>query len=544
MAKEIHFDTEARNELMEGINKLANTVKVTLGPKGRTVVLEKSFGSPVITKDGVSVAKEIELEDKVQNIGAELVKEVASKTNDVAGDGTTTATVLAQSIAREGIKVVAAGANPIAVKHGIDKSVQEVVAKLREMAKPVDSKEEIAQVASISANDQEIGEVIAEAMEAVNHDGVITVEESQSFGIEKEVVEGMQFDKGYLSPYMITDAARMEASYADALLLITDKKITDVNDIVPVLEKVVQSGKKELVILAEDVEGTALNTLIINKIQGNFKALAVKAPGFGDRRKAMLQDIAILTGGTVISEELGLTLENADLAHLGRAEKVISTKDHTTIVGGAGDKEAIDQRVVTIDAEIANSTSDFDKEKLAERRAKLAGGVAVIKVGAATETEITEVKHRVEDALAATKAAVEEGIVVGGGTALLRAMAALEGMQLENAEEQVGLDMLRRALAEPVKQIARNAGKDGSVIAEKVREAEGNMGYNAATDTFQDLMEAGVVDPVKVTRSALENAASIASLVLTTEAVVSEIPSKEDDMPAMPGGMGGMGGMM
>lgn len=543
MAKDIKFDMDARGAMMAGIDALANAVKVTLGPKGRTVVLEKGYGSPTITKDGVSVAKEIELADKAQNVGAELVKEVASKTNDVAGDGTTTATVLAQAIAREGNKVVAAGANPISIKHGIDKGVAAIVARLAEMAKQVETKEEIAQVASISANDKEIGEVISEAMEAVGKTGVITVEESQSsFGVDKEVVEGMQFDKGYVSPYMITNPDRMEAEYNDAFILITDKKISDVQQIVPVLEKLAQSGKKELVIIADDVDGQALTTLILNKIQGNFKTLAVKAPGFGDRRKAMLEDIAVLTGGRVISEEVGLSLETVDFGDLGRAGRVIATKDSTTVVDGAGDKTAIEARVQQIDTEYNNSDSDFDKEKLAERKAKLTGGVAVIKVGAATETEITEVKHRVEDALAATKAAVEEGIVVGGGTALLRAVSALDSIEVAG-EEAVGLDILRRALSEPVKQIARNAGKDGSVIASKVAEMSDNMGYNAGTDTFEDLMAAGIVDPKKVTRSALENAASIASLVLTTEAIVTEIPEEKNDMP-MPGGMPGGMGMM
>jgi len=547
MAKQIDFDTDAQNKLMAGVDKLANTVKVTLGPKGRNVVLDKGFGSPIITKDGVTVAKEIELEDKVENVGAELVKEVASKTNDVAGDGTTTATVLAQAIAREGIKVVAAGMSPINVKHGIDKGVAAIVAELQNMAKQIDSKDEIAQVASISANDKEIGEVIAEAMEEVGKDGVITVEESQIFGIEKEVVEGMQFDKGYISPYMITNTERMEAEYKDCMILLTDKKISSVQEIVPLLEQLAQSGKKELIIIAEDVDGDALNTLILNKIRGSFNSLAIKAPGFGDRRKEMLEDLAILTGGKVISEEIGLTLENATIEDLGKAAKLIASKDNTTIVEGAGDKTAIAERVNTIESQIEQSDSDFDKEKLAERKAKLAGGVAVIRVGAATETEITEVKHRVEDALAATTAAVEEGIVVGGGTALLRAMSALDSVTVEG-EEKVGLDILRRALEEPIRQIARNAGKDGAVVVEKVKEMSGTEGYNAAKDTYEDLMAAGIVDPKKVTRSALENAASISSLILTTEAVVTDIPQENDGagggMPAGMPGMGGMGGMM
>lgn len=547
MAKQIHFNEEARRQLMEGINKLANTVKVTLGPKGRNVVLDKGYGSPTITKDGVSVAKEIELADKFENIGAELVKEVATKTNDVAGDGTTTATVLAQAIAREGIKNVAAGANPLVVKHGIDKGVLAVVAELKRISKAIETKEEIAQVASISANDAEIGEVIAEAMEAVGKDGVITVEESQSFGIEKDVVEGMQFDKGYASPYMVTDPNRMEAAYNNCYILITDKKISSVQEIVPLLEKLAQSGKKELVIIAEDVDGEALTTLILNKLRGTFTSLAIKAPGFGDRRKEMLQDIAILTGGRVISEEVGLKLENAELSDLGQAQKIIATKDNTTVVGGKGDKAAIEERTKAITAQWEQSTSEFDKEKLAERKAKLSGGVAVIKVGAATETEIQEVKHRVEDALAATKAAVQEGIVVGGGTALVRALVALDSVKV-SAEEAVGINILRRSLEEPIRQIASNAGKDGSVVAEQVKKMKGTEGYNAATDTYEDLLKAGIVDPTKVTRSALENAASIASLILTTEAVVTDIPEEKKDAGmaggGMPGGMGGMGGMM
>jgi chaperonin GroEL len=544
MAKQIHFNEDARRQLMAGINKLADTVKVTIGPRGRNVVLEKGFGSPTITKDGVTVAKEIELEDKMENVGAELVKEVASKTNDVAGDGTTTATVLAQAIAREGIKNVAAGANPMMIKHGIDRGVKVIVEELSKISKPVEGQAEIAQVASISANDAEIGEVIAEAMEAVGKDGVITVEESQTFGIEKDVVEGMQFDKGYVSHYMVTNPDRMEAVYENASILITDKKISTINEIVPVLEKLAQSGKKEVVIIAEDIDGEALATLVVNKLRGTFSALAVKAPGFGDRRKEMLQDIAVLTGGKVISEEVGLTLENADLGDLGQAGKVIATKENTTIVDGKGDKSAIAERVKQIETQWEQSDSDFDKEKLAERKARLAGGVAVIKVGAATETAIAEVKDRVEDALSATKAAVEEGIVVGGGTALIRAAKALDTMEV-TGEEKVGLEILRRALEEPVRQIAHNAGKDGSVIVDKVMGMEGNQGYNAATDTFEDLMEAGIVDPKKVTRSALENAASIASLILTTEAVVAELPTKEEPGMGggMPGGMGMGGGM-
>lgn len=544
MAKQIIFDQAARQELMAGIDALANTVKVTLGPRGRNVVLEKGYGSPTITKDGVSVAKEIELPNKFQNMGAELVKEVASKTNDVAGDGTTTATVLAQAIAREGIKNVVAGANPVVLKLGLDKGVRAIVEHLKSQSKKISTKAEIAQVASISANDASIGEVIAEAFEAVGKDGVITVKESQSFGIDKEVVEGMQFDKGYIAPHMITNADRMEASYENAAILITDKKISSVQEIVPLLEKLAQAGRKELVIIAEDLEGEALTTLIVNKLRGVFHTLAIKAPGFGDRRKEMLQDIAVLTGARVISEEVGLKLENAVPADLGSAQVVISTKDNTTIVGGKGKKAAIADRVKSIQTQYDKSDSDFDREKLAERKAKLAGGVAVIKVGAATETEITEVKHRVEDAVESTKAAIEEGIVVGGGTALLRALKALEKLDV-TGEQAVGVDILRRALEEPLKQIARNAGKDGSVICEHVKGLKGNEGYNAAEDKFEDLVKAGIVDPTKVTRSALENAASIASLVLTTEALVAEIPEeKKDSAGGMPGGMGGMGGMM
>lgn len=544
MAKQIIFNEDARRQLLEGVNELAEAVKVTLGPKGRNVVLDKGFGSPTITKDGVSVAKEIELADKVKNLGASLVKEVATKTNDVAGDGTTTATVLAQAIAREGIKNVAAGANPMLVKHGIDKGVAVIVEALKGISKDIDTKAEIAQVASISANDKEIGEVIAEAMDEVGKNGVITVEDSQSFGIEKELVSGMQFDKGYVSPYMITDPDRMEASYDNTLILITDKKISAIADIVPLLERLAQTGKKELVIIAEDVDGEAMATLVVNKLRGTFSTLAIKAPGFGDRRKEMLQDLAVLTGGKVISEEVGLKLENTQLSDLGKAQKVIATKDNTTIVGGKGSKAEIAERVRTIQMQYDASESSFDKEKFAERKAKLTGGVAVIKVGAATETEMQEVKHRVEDALSATKAAVEEGVVVGGGTALMRTLSALDKVKVKG-EEKVGLNILRRALEEPVRQIATNAGKDGAVVAEKVKELTGNMGYNAAEDRYEDLMAAGIVDPTKVTRSALENAASIASLILTTEAVVSELPEEKKDagMPPM-GGMPGMGGMM
>ncbi len=546
MAKEVVLGAEARKKMIAGLNILANAVKVTLGPKGRNVVLDKGYGSPVITKDGVSVAKEIELEDKFENMGAALVKEVASKTNDVAGDGTTTATVLAQAIVLAGLESVDKGANPIFIKHGLDKGVKALVEELGTMAKQIDTTEEIAQVASISANDKEIGQVIAEAMDSVGRDGVITVEESQSFGITKDVVEGMQFDKGYVSHYMMTNPDRMEAVYNDAAILITDKKISAVADIVPLLEKLAQTGRKDLVILAEDVDGEALATLVVNKLRGTFNTLAIKAPGFGDRRKEMLEDIAIMTGGTVISEEVGLTLENATPEHLGHAGKVIATKDNTTIVDGKGDAAAIEARVTTILKQLDQSDSEFDREKLAERKAKLTGGVAVIKVGAATETEMKEVKDRIEDALNATRAAVEEGVVIGGGTALIRAMKALDTVEAVNADEKVAIEILRRALEEPTRRIVENAGQNADEKVAAVKAAEGNVGYNAALDQMEDLMAAGIVDPKKVTRSALENAASIASLVLTTEAVVAEIPSKDDAAGGMPAGMGGMGmpGMM
>lgn len=546
MAKQISFNEEARERLKKGVNKLADTVKVTLGPRGRNVILEKSFGAPSITKDGVTVAKEIELEDRFENLGAELVKEVASKTADATGDGTTTATVLAQSMVNEGFKNVTAGANPIAIKRGLEKGVEAVNKELRNMAKQVKNNwEEIAHVAAISANDKEIGKVIAEAMESVGSDGVITVEESQSFGIEKELVEGMQFDKGYVSPYMVTNPDRMEAVYEDAQILITESKISSIQDILPLLEKVAQSGKKELVIIAEEVEGEALATFVVNKIRGTFSVLALKAPGFGDRRKEMLADIAAVTGGQVISEDVGLKLENATLDQLGRARKVIATKENTTIVEGKGDQKVIDDRIAQIKNAIEQSDSDFDKEKLQERLAKLSGGVAVLKVGAATETEMQEKKDRIEDALGATKAAVAEGIVVGGGVALIRAMKALEHLKVEG-EEVVGLKILRRSLEEPIRQIAENAGKDGAVVTAEVLKMEGNMGYNAATDTYEDLVVAGIVDPAKVTIAALQNAVSIAGLLMTTEAAVTDIPEKRDGGAhgaGMPGGMD-MGGMM
>ncbi|MEK7481273.1 MAG: chaperonin GroEL [Patescibacteria group bacterium] len=538
MAKQITFTEEARGALKRGVDALANVVKITLGPKGRNVVLDRGYGAPTVTKDGVTVAKEIDLEDKNEKLGAELVKEVATKTNDDVGDGTTTATLLAQAIVTEGLKNVTAGANPIAIKRGIDKATDAIVEEIRaKIAKPVQN-DEITQVAAISANDKEIGESIARAIGEVGKDGVITVEEGQTFGIEIETVKGMRFDKGYVSPYMITNPERMEAEYADVALLITDKKVSSVQDILPVLEKVAQSGRKEIIVIADDVDGEALATFIVNKIRGTFSVLAVKAPGFGDRRKDMLKDIAVLTGGKVISEEVGLKLDSATLDDLGHADKVIATKEHTTIVGGRGDKVAIDARVAEIRRMIELADSDFDREKLQERLAKLAGGVAVIKVGAATETEMKEKKHRIEDAVAATKAAIEEGIVAGGGVALLRASVALDSLRVDD-EELVGVKILRRALEEPVRQIAENAGKDGAVVVAEVKKGSGNFGYNAATDTYEDLVVSGIIDPAKVTRSALQNAASIAGLILTTEAVVAEIPKKESHS-AMPD----MGGMM
>ena len=545
MAKQILYSEDARHKLLRGVDILANAVKVTLGPKGRNVVLDKGYGAPIITKDGVTVAKEIEVEDKFENAGVELVKEVASKTNDDVGDGTTTATVLAQAIAREGVKNVTAGANPVALKRGIDKCVEAIVAELKnKISKPV-TDDEIANVAAISANDKEIGEKIAAAMKAVGKDGVITVEESQSFGMEIETVQGMRFDKGYVSPYMVTNSDRMESEYAEPYILITDKKVSSIHDVLPLLEKIAQGGKKELVIIAEDADGEALATFVVNKLRGSFNVLAVKAPGFGDRRKEMLQDIAVLTGGTLITEEVGRKLDSATIEDLGKAHKVIATKEYTTIVSGQGDAQKIKDRVAQIRKAIEQTDSDFDKEKLQERLAKLAGGVAIIKVGAATETEMKEVKHRIEDAVGATKAAVEEGVVAGGGVALLRAIKALSGLKLE-PEEAVAINILRRALEEPVRQIAQNAGVDGAVVAEEVKRREGNVGYNAATGEYEDLVKAGIIDPTKVTRTALQNAASIAGMLLTTEAVITDIPKKDEPtMPGggMPGGMGGMGGM-
>ncbi|MFI9124037.1 chaperonin GroEL [Streptomyces bikiniensis] len=540
MAKIIAFDEEARRGLERGMNQLADAVKVTLGPKGRNVVLEKKWGAPTITNDGVSIAKEIELEDPYEKIGAELVKEVAKKTDDVAGDGTTTATVLAQALVREGLRNVAAGANPMALKRGIEKAVEAVSGALLEQAKDVETKEQIASTASISAADTQIGELIAEAMDKVGKEGVITVEESQTFGLELELTEGMRFDKGYISAYFATDMERMEASLDDPYLLIVNSKISSVKDLLPLLEKVMQSGKP-LLIIAEDVEGEALSTLVVNKIRGTFKSVAVKAPGFGDRRKAMLNDIAILTGGTVISEEVGLKLENAGLDLLGRARKVVITKDETTIVDGAGDSDQVAGRVNQIRAEIENSDSDYDREKLQERLAKLAGGVAVIKAGAATEVELKERKHRIEDAVRNAKAAVEEGIVAGGGVALLQASSVFEKLEADlSGDEATGAAIVKLALEAPLKQIAVNAGLEGGVVAEKVRNLPVGHGLNAATNEYVDLIAEGIIDPAKVTRSALQNAASIAALFLTTEAVIADKPEKA----AAPAGGGMPGGDM
>ncbi|MFH1789779.1 MAG: chaperonin GroEL [bacterium] len=542
MAKQIKYSEDARHKLLAGVNILANVVKITLGPKGRNVVLDKGYGAPTITKDGVTVAKDIEVEDKFENAGVELVKEVASKTNDDVGDGTTTATVLAQAIAREGLKNVTAGANPVELKRGLDKCVNAIVEELKNNISRQVQDDEIANVASISANDKEIGEKIAEAMKAVGKDGVITVEESQSFGMEIETVQGMRFDKGYVSPYMITNPDRMEAEYEDPLILITDKKISSVQDVLPLLEKIAQTGKKELVIISEEVEGEALATFVVNKLRGTFNVLAVKAPGFGDRRKEMLQDIAVLTGAKLITEEVGLKLDATGIDDLGRAHKIVSSKDFTTIVDGKGNQADIDNRVSQIKKLIEQSDSEFDKEKLQERLAKLSGGVAVIKVGAATETEMKEVKHRIEDAVGATKAAVEEGVVAGGGVALLRATKVLDDLVL-NEEQKVAVNILKRALEEPLRQIAENAGIDGAVVAEEVKKNQGSFGYNAATGKYGDLIADGVIDPTKVTRSALQNAVSIAGMLLTTEAVVTDIPKKDEPMMPPPG-MGGMGGMM
>lgn len=544
MAKDIKFNLEARDGLKKGVDALANAVKVTLGPKGRNVVIDRKFGSPQVTKDGVSVAKEIELKDPLQNMGAQMLKEVASKTADIAGDGTTTATVLAQAIVTAGLKNVAAGANPIDLKRGIDKAVKATVEQLRTLSKEIgDDNNKIQQVASISANnDPEIGTLIAEAMKKVGKDGVITVEEAKGTDTTVEIVEGMQFDRGYLSPYFVTNTDKMEADLEDALILIYDKKISSMKDLLPVLEKVVQTGKP-LVIISEEVEGEALATLVVNKIRGSLKIAAVKAPGFGDRRKEMLQDIAILTGGTVISEEQGRKLEDASLADLGKAEKITITKENTTLVNGAGEKEQIEARIKQIKAQIETTTSDYDKEKLQERLAKLAGGVAVLYIGAASEVEMKEKKDRVDDALHATRAAVEEGIVPGGGTAFIRAIDGLENLQGINEDEDTGIQIIRRALEEPLRQIVANAGLESSIIVQKVREGKDDFGYNARTEVYENLIQSGVIDPTKVSRVALENAASVASMILTTECSLIDLPEEKPAGGGMPEGMGGMPGM-
>jgi chaperonin GroEL len=541
-AKEIRYDQKARESILKGVNMLADAVKVTLGPKGRNVILEKSFGSPTVTKDGVTVAKEIELEEKFENMGAQMVREVASKTSDVAGDGTTTATVLAQAIYREGSKLVAAGHNPMELKRGIEKAVEVVVEELKKLSKPVREQKEISQVGTISANnDETIGNIIAEAMAKVGKEGVITVEEAKSMETTLDIVEGMQFDRGYISPYFVTNPEKMEAVLEDALILIHEKKISNMKDLLPILEQIAKMGKP-LLIIAEDVEGEALATLVVNKLRGTLKCAAVKAPGFGDRRKAMLEDIAILTGGTMISEEMGVKLESITLKDLGKAKRITIDKDNTTIVEGAGDPKAIEGRVKQIRAQIEETTSDYDREKLQERLAKLVGGVAVINVGAATESEMKEKKARVEDALNATRAAVEEGIVPGGGVAYIRCIPALEKLKLPTDEQQFGLNILKKALEEPLRWIAQNAGYDGSIVIEKVKSEKGNFGFDAWKEQYTDMVEAGIIDPTKVVRTALQNAASVASLLLTTEAMVAEKPKEKEKYPPMPPG-GGMGDM-
>ncbi|QQG46589.1 MAG: chaperonin GroEL [Candidatus Niyogibacteria bacterium] len=543
MAKQILFNEKAREALKRGVDALANAVKVTLGPKGRNVVLDKGFGSPTITNDGVTIAKEIELEDKVENLGAEIIKEVATKTNDVAGDGTTTATILAQAIITEGLKNVAAGANPIGLRAGIEKAVADVVSELKKISIPISRKEEIAQVATISAKDEAIGEKIADVIHKVGKDGVVTVEASQTFGISHEIVEGLQFDKGYISPYMITNSERMEAVYEDPRILITDRKISAISDILPLLEKLAQTGKKELIIIAEEVDGEALATLVVNKLRGIFNSLAIKGPGYGDRRKEMLEDIALVTGAKVISEEAGMKLENTDLAMLGSARKVISAKENTTIVGGKGKKADIEKRISQIRKLISETDSEFDREKLEERLAKLSGGVAVIRVGAATEVEQKEKQHRIEDAVSATKAAIEEGIVPGGGVAFVRASAALEKNISETEktdadhDERLGYQIVKKAITQPLWHIAENAGVSGSVVVETVRKFRGAKGYNAATGAYEDMIEMGIVDPTKVTRSTLQNAASASAMFLTTEAVVAEKPEKKEASHMPPSGM-------
>ena len=542
MAKEIKFSEDARAAMLRGVDQLANTVKTTLGPKGRNVVLDKSYGAPEITNDGVTIAKSIDLEDHYENMGAKLVAEVAAKTNDIAGDGTTTATVLAQSIIREGMKNVTAGANPVGIRTGIEKATKAAVDELHKISHKVNGKKEIAQVASVSSSNEEVGNLIADAMEKVGHDGVITIEESKGIDTELSVVEGMQFDRGYLSQYMVTDNDKMEADLDDPYILITDKKISNIQDILPLLQEIVQQGKA-LLIIADDVAGEALPTLVLNKIRGTFNVVAVKAPGFGDRRKAQLEDIATLTGGTVISSDLGLDLKDTKIEQLGRAGKVTVTKDDTTIVDGAGSKDAIAERVNIIKKQIADTTSDFDREKLQERLAKLAGGVAVVKVGAATETELKERKYRIEDALNATRAAVEEGYVAGGGTALVDVLPAVAALK-EDGDVQTGINIVQRALEEPVRQIAENAGKEGSVIVEKLKKEKQGIGYNAATGEWEDMAKSGIIDPTKVTRSALQNAASVAALLLTTEAVVADKPEPKDNNAAGANPAAGMGGMM
>jgi chaperonin GroEL len=544
MAKQIHFGSEARQKIIAGVNALSNVVRITLGPKGRNVVIDKKYGAPMITNDGVTIAKEIELKDPFENMGAQLVKEVATKTNDVAGDGTTTATVLAAAMIAEGFKNVTAGANPMQLKKGIDLAVERICKELDRIKLDIgDSKEKVAQVATISAQDERVGALIAEVMEIVGNDGVITVEESQTMGLDKEVVKGMNFDNGYISPYMVTDPARMEAVYEDVKILITDKKLSSIQELLPVIEKLAQAGRKELVVIADDVEGEALATFVLNKLRGIFSVLAVKAPAYGDRRKEMLKDIAALTGGRVITEELGLKLENAELTDLGEARKVISDKDKTIIVEGKGKKKDIEARLAEIDLFMEKTTSDFDKEKLIERRAKLAGGVGVIKVGAATETELKEKKHRIEDAVSATKAAVQEGIVPGGGVALLQASLVLDAIK-GDPDEITGVQIVKRALSYPLHQIAENAGKDGAVIVHKVSELKPGFGYDAAKDEYVDMVKAGIIDPKMVTRSALQNAASIAGIFLTTEAAITDIPEEKKESAMPPGGMHGGMGMM
>lgn len=542
MAKQLLYSDDARRKILRGVEQLAAAVKVTLGPKGRNVVIDKKFGSPTITKDGVTVAKEIDLEDAFENMGAQMVKEVAEKTSDNAGDGTTTATVLAESIYREGLKNVTAGSNPMELKRGIEKAVVKVVEELGKLSTPIKDKKEIAQVASIAANsDTNIGELIAEAMDKVGKDGVITVEEAKSTATTLDVVEGMQFDQGYLSPYFVTDTERMEVLLEDVYILIYEKKISSIKDILPLLEKIARAGKP-LLIIAEEVDGEALATLVVNKIRGTFVACAVKAPGYGDRRKAMLEDIAILTGGKALTEDLGIKLENVDIEDLGRAKKIKIDKENSTIVEGAGKNAAISARIAQLKKQIDDTDSDYDKEKLQERLAKLAGGVAVINVGAATETEMKEKKARVEDALHATRAATQEGIVPGGGVAFIRTIAALDKLKLEG-DEKIGADIVKRAIEEPLRQIAQNAGLEGSVVVQRIKQEKTNIGYDVSQDAYVDMIEAGVIDPTKVTRSALQNAASIAALLLTTEALIVDKPEKDEKMPAMPGGMGGMGGM-